>query len=86
MCPAKLRLLFEVAPLAFVVERAGGASLGVVRGGGATGGKSGAAAAPLSLTSALDVVVAHTELRCAVALGSSAQVARCHEAMRAGSA
>jgi sedoheptulose-bisphosphatase len=55
--PARLRLLYEAAPAAFIVEKAGGASSDGER-------------------SILDVLIADTDQRTQVAVGSKAEVAR----------
>ncbi len=98
--PPKLRLLFEAAPMAFVVEAAGGASSD---GDGAQSllvraKRSGAMRARMHASSADALSTALTrfraplqeqrvlepEQRTAVCLGSREQVAQCAEAMRGG--
>lgn len=95
--PPKLRLLFELAPLAFVVAAAGGGAddgrgeegeEGPPEGGAAAAGPAGAAAGPSAqpppLRSLLLQRCVHPTQRSAACLGSAAAVARCAAVMLAG--
>jgi sedoheptulose-bisphosphatase len=66
---AKLRLLFECAPIALIVEAAGGQSC-------VCASEANEAVAPISL---LDVVADEMDKRVGVCYGSSAEVDRCKE-------
>jgi sedoheptulose-bisphosphatase len=68
---AKLRLAFEAAPIALIIEAAGGSSCAYPSTAGTT-------AWPVSL---LEVVIIDTNQRCGVAYGSTADVARFKEFM-----
>ena len=75
--PAKLRVLYEVLPLAFCVEAAGGGALG-----SSSSSASNTVGVPVSVSvSALDIVLQGHDDRGTVCLGSIKEVERCVEAM-----